>query len=149
MEHAGFRRLRSGVEPCGRGQIEPGVGYKVRVVQQQTTVIKHRLTELAVVEVVAELFGPAAVIFLPLTAPVPATGPLLGQAVSLLAVVVVVTAGAAVSAAQLPQVSQALPPLLNLLVATVVLWGTTGGLEFLAINQLQLTTDKVVTKLNL
>ena len=91
------------------------------MVQKKAAILEHGLAELAVVEVVAELFGPAAVIFLPLAAPVPATGPLVGQAVRLLAVVVVVTAGAAVSAAQLPQVSQALPPLLHLLVATVVL----------------------------
>ena len=92
------------------------------MVEEKTTFAEHGLTELAVVEVVAELFGPPAVIFFPLTSPVPAAAPLVGQAVRLLAVVVVVAARAAVGAAQLSQVSQTLPPLLNLLVALVVLW---------------------------
>ena len=121
VEHAGLGRLGRGVEPGGGGEVEPGVRYEVRVVQKKTTFTKHGLAELAVVEVVAELFGPAAVIFLPLARPLPPTGPLLGEAVRLLAVIIVVAPRAGVGAAQLPQVGQALPPLLNLLVALVVL----------------------------
>ena len=121
VEHAGLGGLGSGVEPGGGGQVEPGVRYEVRVVQQQAAVLKHGLAELAVVEVVAQLLGSAAVIFLPAARPVPPAGPLVGQAVRLLAVVVVVTPRAAVRTAQLSQVGQALPPLLNLLVALVVL----------------------------
>ena len=127
VQHAGLGRLGGGVEPGGGGEVQPGVRHEVRVVQEKTTLTKHGLAELAVVEVVAELFGSPPVILLPLSAPVPATAPLVGQTVRLLAVVVVITARTCVSAAQLPQVSQALPPLLNLLVAPVVLWGTTGG----------------------
>ena len=122
VKHAGLGGLRGGVEPGGGGEVQPGVRHEVRVVEEKTTFAEHGLAELAVVKVVAELFGPPAVIFLPLTSPVPAAAPLVGQAVRLLAVVVVVAAWAAVGAAQLSQVSQTLPPLLNLLVALVVLW---------------------------
>ena len=69
VEHAGLGRLGRGVEPGGGGQVEPGVRYEVRVVQEKTAVLEHGLAELAVVEVVAELLGSAAEIFPPLPGP--------------------------------------------------------------------------------
>ena len=104
----------------------------------ETYISKHGLAELAVVEVVAELLCAAAVIFPPLAlgAPLPPASPLPGDAVRVLAVVVVATARAGVGAAlhsrvrdvlqpvQLPHLLpdhvQPLPPLLVLLVTRVV-----------------------------
>ena len=112
------------------------------MIQQKTTVIKHGLAELAVVEVVAELLGAAAVILAPLASPdntrvnpilifkypllltldlhVLAASPLPRDAVRVLAVVIVAAAGALVSAALLPDHVEPLPPLLKLLVAGIV-----------------------------
>ena len=69
VQHAGLGRLGGGVEPGGGGQVQPGVRHEVRVVQQQPAVLEHGLAELAVVEVVAQLFGAAAEIFPPLAGP--------------------------------------------------------------------------------
>ena len=64
VEHAGFRRLRVGIEPRGRGEVKPGGGHQVRVLQQFIDVAEHCVGERTVVEVVRELFCPAAIVLL-------------------------------------------------------------------------------------
>ena len=69
VQHAGLGRLGGGVEPGGGGQVQPGVRHEVRVVQEQPSVLKHGLAELAVVEVVTQLLRSSAVILLELALP--------------------------------------------------------------------------------
>ena len=69
VEHAGLGRLGGGVEPGGGGQVEPGVGHKVGVVEQQPTLPEHGLAELTVVEIVTQLLRSSSVIFLEVPLP--------------------------------------------------------------------------------
>lgn len=90
MQHAGLGRLGGHIEPGGGGKIEPSVCNKVRMIQKKTTFTKHGLAELAIVEVVTELLGSPAIVLLPFSLDILSTGPFLGQAVSLDAVVIVI-----------------------------------------------------------
>ena len=58
-----------GVEPGGGGEVEPGVGHKVGIVEQQPALPEHRLAELPVVEIVTQLLRSSSVIFLELALP--------------------------------------------------------------------------------
>ena len=91
VEHAGLGRLRGGIKPRGRSQVKPSVRHKVRMIQQKTTLSKHGLAELTIVEVITELLGASAEILLPVSVSILPTGPFLSEAVSFDAVVIVVT----------------------------------------------------------
>ena len=90
VQHAGLGRLGGDIEPRGRGEIEPSVGHKVRMIQKKTTFTKHGLAELTVVEVITELLGASTKILFPVSIPILPTGPFLCQAVGFDAVVIVV-----------------------------------------------------------
>ena len=57
-------RLRRHEEPEGGGEVEPGAGHEVGVVEQGLRVPEHRDTERSVVVIPAELLGAAAVVLL-------------------------------------------------------------------------------------
>ena len=69
VQHAWLGRLGRDIEPGGGGQVEPGVRHEVRMIQEQSPVIKHRLTELTIVEVVTQLLGSSTIVLPPLARP--------------------------------------------------------------------------------
>ena len=90
------------------------------MIQQQSSIIKNRLTKLTIVEVVAQLLGSSSEILFPLSGWVFSTSPFLRDAVRILTVVIVTTSRTGVCAPLFSDNIETLSPLIELLVTWIV-----------------------------
>ena len=65
VQHARLGGLGVGVEPGGRGQVEPGGGHEVGVLQEPGHCAEHGVREGPVVKVVGQLLSSASIVLLP------------------------------------------------------------------------------------